>query len=126
MSSLQTQPSAPRVDLTRLSWRVQRWSAKLMVGFVVIHLLLMMFAVQGGLTAGEILSRTRGNWGWLAFYLGFVGLAGLHAPVGVRNILCEQLGLSRPLSPTLAVAHGAAIYLLGLRACLAVFHGGAF
>jgi fumarate reductase subunit C len=51
-------------------WLAQRASAAVLAICVVVHLATIIYAVQGGLTAGEILSRTRGNAGWFAFYNG--------------------------------------------------------
>ena len=56
---------------------------------VVVHLATIIYAVRGGLTAAEVLGRTRGNGWFLAFYALFVVAVAVHAPIGVRNILRE-------------------------------------
>jgi fumarate reductase subunit C len=86
-----------------------------------VHLATVIYAVQGGLSAAEILGRTRGNGGWLAFYALFVLAVSVHAPIGLRAVLAEWLkwrGLSRDL---LLLAFGLLLAGLGLRAVLAVF-----
>jgi fumarate reductase subunit D len=46
---------------------------------VLVHLATIIYAVQGGLTAAEILGRTRGNHAWLAFYTVFVLAVSVHS-----------------------------------------------
>jgi fumarate reductase subunit C len=88
---------------------------------VVVHLIVIVSAVRGGLSAAEILARTRGNVGWLVFYAVFVLAAAVHAPLGLRAVLAEWAG-SRGWSLAVAVAlFGAALAVLGLRAVWAVF-----
>jgi fumarate reductase subunit C len=48
-------------------WLLQRASAMVLAVCVVVHLCTIIYAVQGGLTAAEILGRTRGSVCWLAF-----------------------------------------------------------
>src|SRR3546814_5808086 len=50
----------------------------------------ILIAVEGGLTAGEILARTRGSPGWALFYGLFVLAAAVHAPIGLRNVVQEH------------------------------------
>ena len=102
------------------AWFAQRASAMVLAFCVVVHLATIVYAVRGGLTAGEILGRTRGHAGWAAFYTVFVLAAAVHASIGLRTILAEWAGL-RGRSGT-AVAHAIALVLLvmGLRAVYAV------
>jgi fumarate reductase subunit C len=105
---------------TRL-WIAQRASAAVLALCVVVHLIVIIYAMRGGLSAAEILGRTRGSWGWLGFYSVFVLAAAVHAPVGLRAIATEWLGWR---GRALAVAvHLVALGLaaLGLRAAWAVF-----
>ncbi|WP_229681047.1 succinate dehydrogenase [Neoroseomonas lacus] len=74
-------------------WVVQRVTAMLLALAVVVHLVMIVTAVRGGLSAAEILSRTRGNEAWLAFYVTFALAAGLHGAIGLRNIASEAIGL---------------------------------
>jgi fumarate reductase subunit C len=73
-------------------WTAQRASAAVLAFCVVVHLATIVYAVQGGLTAAEILGRTRGSVGWLAFYSLFVLAVTVHAPIGLRPVLAEWLG----------------------------------
>ncbi|MEX0730787.1 MAG: hypothetical protein WED00_07290 [Aquisalimonadaceae bacterium] len=104
-----------------LLWAAQRLSAVVLAVFVVVHLATMIYAVQGGLSAEEILGRTQGNIGWLLFYTGFVVAAAIHAPIGLRNIAMEHLGW-RGRSLEIAMLLVALLLLvLGLRAAWGVF-----
>jgi fumarate reductase subunit C len=105
-------------------WRAQRSTAHVLGLLVLVHLGLMVVAVQGGLTAGEILQRTQGAVGWLLFYASFVVLVSIHAPIGLKNILHEQLGLTQDKALKISAAYGVLLLALGLRACWAVFTGG--
>jgi fumarate reductase subunit C len=102
-------------------WLAQRASGAVLALCVVVHLAVIVYAVRGGLSAAEILGRTRGSVGWLAFYSVFVLAAAVHAPIGLRAILAEWLGW-RGRGATMAVHLLAlALALLGLRAAWAVF-----
>jgi fumarate reductase subunit C len=72
-------------------WVVQRASAAVLAVCVVVHLATIIYAVRGGLTAAEILERTRGNAGWFAFYSVFVLAVTAHVPIGLRSICTEWL-----------------------------------
>ncbi|MDE0460124.1 MAG: succinate dehydrogenase [Chromatiales bacterium] len=99
---------------------LQRLTAKLLAPLVVVHLVLILYAVHGGLSAAEILGRTQGSAAWGAFYGLFVLAVAVHAPVGVRNVVREW---TRWRGRSLDVASvGLAIVLLalGLRAVAAV------
>jgi len=72
-------------------WVAQRASAAVLAVCVTVHLFTIVYAVQGGLTAGEILSRTRGNAAWFAFYSLFVLAVTVHVPIGLRSVCTEWL-----------------------------------
>jgi fumarate reductase subunit C len=100
---------------------LQRASAMMLAFAVTVHLVTILYAVRGGLTAGEVLARTRGNGWFLAFYLLFAVAVAVHAPIGLRNILREwTLWRGRSLDVALAL-FAAALLFLGLRAALAVY-----
>jgi fumarate reductase subunit C len=99
---------------------LQRLTAMIMAPFVLIHLCLILYAVRGGLTAAEILSRTTGSWGWISFYFIFVVSVGIHVPIGFRNILIEWLRLSRPVASAICLALCVCLLFLGIRAVVAV------
>ena len=42
-------------------WAVQRLTAAILGVCVLVHLVTIIYAVRGGLSAADILSRTRGN-----------------------------------------------------------------
>jgi fumarate reductase subunit C len=105
---------------TRL-WIAQRASAAVLAVCVVVHLIVIVYAMRGGLSAAEILGRTRGSFGWAAFYTVFVLAVAVHAPIGLRAILMEWAG-SRGRSLSI-VTHlfALALAVLGLRAVWGVF-----
>jgi fumarate reductase subunit C len=73
-------------------WALQRASATVLALCVTAHLATNIYAVQGGLSAAEILGRTRGSVGLALFYGLFVAAVSVHAPIGLRTILRETLG----------------------------------
>lgn len=99
---------------------LQRISAMVLAPLVLIHLGLIIVAVQGGLSADEILGRTRGSVAWAAFYALFVLAAAVHAPIGVRTILREMTPWRGRSLDLAAVAFAAILLALGLRAVAAV------
>ena len=102
-------------------WVAQRASAAVLALCVTVHLATMIYAIRGGLSAAEILSRTRGNAGWLAFYSVFVLAVALHAPIGLRSVFSEWFGW-RGASRDIALALFAMfIAWMGMRAVIAVF-----
>ncbi len=89
--------------------------------FVLVHLATVIYAVRNGLSAAEILGRTRGNLGWAAFYALFVAAVAVHAPIGLRSVLSETFDWrGRGLELTV-LATGIALALFGFRAVYAVF-----
>lgn len=102
-------------------WIAQRASAAVLGLCVVVHLATMIYAIQGGLSATEILSRTRGNAAWLAFYTLFVLAVTVHAPIGLRAVLSEWLGWRGPGRDAFVLVLAAALATLGMRAVLGVF-----
>lgn len=101
-------------------WLAQRGTAAVLALCVVVHLATMIIVVQGGLTGGEILGRTRGSLAWAAFYATFVVAAAIHAPIGMRTIAAEWGGLRGRAVDGVLVVLGAALLVLGLRAVGAV------
>jgi len=104
-----------------LLWVAQRASAAVLGLCVVVHLATMIYAVQGGLSAGEILGRTRGNVPWLLFYTTFVAAVAVHAPIGLRAVLSEWMGWRGPSRDIALIAFAGALVFLGMRAVLGVF-----
>jgi fumarate reductase subunit C len=101
-------------------WYWQRISAMVLALCVLVHLGVLMYAVRGGLSAGEILGRTQGNWAFAAFYAVFVVACAVHVPVGLSNIAREWWGLPEQAALWLARAFGIVLLAMGLRAVWAV------
>ncbi len=105
-------------------WYAQRISAMILGICVSIHLLIIFYAIRGGLTAEEILGRTQGNIAFAIFYETFVLACFVHAPIGLANILEETFSkgiISKALSWLLAIL----IITLGTSAVIGVYTGGA-
>jgi fumarate reductase subunit C len=100
-------------------WLVQRATAVVLAACVLVHLCTILYAVRAGLSAEAVLGRTRGNWGWAAFYATFVLAASLHGAIGLRTIAREWLGWRRGAGIA-ALAIAAMLVVLGLRAVAAV------
>jgi fumarate reductase subunit C len=102
-------------------WAMQRATAALLAGCVAVHLATIIYAVRGGLTAAEILARTRGSIPWAAFYAVFVLAASLHAAIGLRAILAEWLGWRGDSAEFAVTLFALLLTVMGLRAAWAVF-----
>ena len=102
-------------------WMAQRASAAVLAVCVIVHLITIIYAVRGGLTAAEILGRTRGNAGWFAFYAVFVLAVSIHAPIGLRPIMTEWLGWRGRSRDVIAWVFGALLLWMGMRAVLVMF-----
>lgn len=92
---------------------------------VLVHLITIMLAVRGGLSAAEILGRLRGSPAWLAFYLIFVASVAVHAPLGLRAIVAEWLGWRGRFLNAGIFLVGTVLLALGLRAIAGLFGGAA-
>lgn len=101
-------------------WYWQRISAMVLAVCVLVHLAIIIYAVRGGLSAAGILGRTRGSWGFAAFYSVFVLACAVHVPVGLTNIAQEWWGLGERSAVWLARAFAVVLLLAGLRAVYAV------
>jgi fumarate reductase subunit C len=88
---------------------------------VVVHLVTILVAVRGGLSAAEILGRTRGNEAWLAFYAVFALAAGLHGAIGLRGIAAEWLGWRGRGFDLAWLCIGAVTAIFGIRAALGLY-----
>jgi fumarate reductase subunit C len=99
---------------------LQRFTAALMLPLIVAHLATILYATRYGLSAAEILSRTRGSALWGAFYGLFVVLAATHGAIGLRVVVSEWTGLRGRALDLCMVAAGLILATLGLRAVYAV------
>ena len=104
-----------------LLWVAQRASAAVLALCVTVHLVTMVYAIRGGLSAAEILSRTQGSLGWFAFYSLFVLAVSVHAPIGLRSILLEWLGWRGVWRDVFLAGLGVLLAVLGMRAVFGVF-----
>jgi fumarate reductase subunit C len=102
-------------------WIAQRASAAVLAVCVAVHLAMIIYAVQGGLTAAEILARTRGNAGWLAFYSVFVLAVTIHAPIGLRSVFIEWLGWRGRSRDVVLALFAALLAWMGMRAAIGMF-----
>ena len=104
-------------------WVAQRGTAVVLAICVAVHLVTIVYAVRGGLTAGEILARTRGSVGWAAFYGVFVIAAAVHGAIGLRAIAAEWLRWRGDSAEVFVTVVGLGLTLAGLRAVAAVVVG---
>lgn len=108
-----------------LEWFVQRVTGAVLAVCVLVHLAVIVYAVQGGVTSKEIAGRVGGSVPWLAFYSTFVVAVALHAPAGLRNILREHTSLGPRQTHWIMAAVCLAILYMGFRAVLGLYGLGA-
>ena len=101
-------------------WLAQRASAAVLALCVAVHLATMIVAVRGGLSAADILGRTRGSIGWGAFYGLFVVAVSIHAPLGLRTVAAEWLGWRGRAADAACASFGVALLVLGALAIAGV------
>ena len=104
-----------------LLWTAQRASAAVLAICVIVHLVTIIYAVRNGLSAAEILGRTRGNAAWAAFYALFVAAIVVHAPIGLRNFLSETFNWRGNGLDIAVMVIALTLAMWGLRAVYAVF-----
>lgn len=101
-------------------YMVQRITALIMAPLTLGHLAIMIYAVQGGLSADEILGRTAGSVFWFLYYATFVIAVSLHSAIGLRVIVFEVFGLRDLWLRAFTWAVSLTLLLLGARAVFAV------
>ncbi|MGH6912778.1 MAG: succinate dehydrogenase [Geminicoccales bacterium] len=110
--------SGPRLDL--FLYLAQRISAAILAPLVLTHVVLIVYATRGGLSAAEILGRTEGSALWALLYGLFALAVAIHAPIGLRTILGEMTPWhGRSLDVAMALL-ALGLLGLGLRAVAAV------
>jgi len=107
--------------MTPVLFLAQRVSAMVLGLAVAVHLATILYAIRGGLTAGEILARTHHNLGFALFYGLFVVAVATHAPIGLRNVIREWTPWRARTLDAALVLFGAVLLVLGLRAVIAVY-----
>ena len=109
-----------------LLWLAQRISAMVLAVVVAVHIGTIIYAVQGGLSAEEIIGRVQGNTGWLAFYGVFVAAVAVHGPIGLRTILREMTPVPARLIDVAAAAFAVLLAWTGWQAAYGLYgFGGA-
>ncbi|MEP3635981.1 MAG: succinate dehydrogenase [Paracoccaceae bacterium] len=106
--------------MTMRLYMAQRLSALVMAPLVVGHLAVMIYAIQGGLSAAEILGRTQGSILWFLFYGTFVVAVSIHGAIGLRTVAYEWGGLKGRSLDALMWVVGVGSFTLGARAVWAV------
>jgi fumarate reductase subunit C len=101
-------------------WVAQRLTAAILAVCVAVHLVTIIYAVRGGLSAADVLSRTRDSIAWAAFYALFVVAAATHGSVGLRTVAIEWLGWRKASADFLMGAVAIGFVALGLQAVYAV------
>jgi succinate dehydrogenase subunit C len=96
-------------------WYWMRITSMVLAVCVLVHLATIVYAVRGGLSAAEILGRTRGSVTFAAFYAVFVLACAIHVPIGLEAIVREWLGASARIGRVVAWVAALAIAVLGLR-----------
>ena len=98
----------------------QRLSAMILAPLVLLHLGVMIYAVQDGLSAAEILGRTRGSILWGGIYGLFILAAAVHGAIGLRVVLREMTAWRGAGPNAVAALFCAAVLVLGIRAVGAI------
>jgi fumarate reductase subunit C len=102
-------------------WMAQRASAMVLALCVIVHLVTIVYAVRGGLSAAEIFARTKGSAAGFFFYALFVLAVAVHAPIGLRPVLSEWLGWRGRSRDVCAALFAVLLAWMGMRAVLGVF-----
>ena len=98
----------------------QRISAMIIAPLVLLHLVVMIYAIQGGLSAEEILGRTQGSVLWGVNYAVFVIAVAVHGAIGLRVVIYETFGLSKTALDFITLIIATSLLALGGRAVYAV------
>ncbi len=103
-----------------LLWIAQRATAAVLAVCVLVHLVTIVYAVRGGLSAAEILERTRGSIGWGVFYGLFAISAAVHGAIGLRTVAAEWLGFRGEAAEVATTIVAVVLTIMGLRGVVAV------
>jgi len=101
-------------------YMLQRITALLMAPLVLGHIAVMIYAIQGGLTAAEILGRTKGSVAWFVFYGLFVVAISIHGAIGMRVVMYEWAGFKGKWLEAFTYSLGFFFFIIGARAVWAV------
>ena len=106
------------MNVRRHVW--QRLTAAALVPLILIHVAVIFYATRQGLTATDLLARTRGSVAWAVYYTAFTAVIAVHASIGLRNILVEWGGLRHRGAMIASGLFGLLLLVLGCRAVVAV------
>ncbi len=106
--------------MDRKLYILQRLTALVLLPLIIGHLIVILYAIKGGLTSAEILGRTQGSLWWGLFYGLFVVSVAVHAPIGLRNILKEWTPLNNQTSSVVSFLFGLLLLILGSKALVGV------
>lgn len=109
-----------KVGMSVRLYVLQRATAAIMAPLVLVHLGIILYAINAGLSAAEILGRTRGSIAWGLFYGLFVLAAATHGAIGVRTVAAEWSPLRGRQLDMLMWGFGVLLAALGFRAVAAV------
>jgi fumarate reductase subunit C len=101
----------------------QRITAMIMAPLVLIHLGVMIYAIQGGLSASEILGRTQGSFFWGLIYGLFVIAVSIHAAIGIRVVIHELFTLKKSVLDPITAGITFILLLMGGNAVYSVVVG---
>jgi len=101
-------------------YMLQRITAMFMGPFVLGHIAVMIYAIQGGLTTAESLGRTQGGVFWFLFYGSFVIMVSVHAVIGLLVIIHEFRGVKGFALSTITWSICLVFLFMGTRAVSAV------
>lgn len=101
-------------------YMAQRITALIMAPLTIGHIAVMIYAIQGGLSTGEILGRTQGSIFWFLFYGSFVVAVSIHAAIGLRVIVHEMTGLKDIPLRVFTWGVGLLLLFMGMQAVMAV------
>jgi fumarate reductase subunit C len=90
---------------------------------VLVHLITILYAMRQGLSAAEILSRTRGSIAFAAFYSVFVVSVAIHAPIGLAKIAEEWFQWRGKSLTAVLLVFALVLVVLGSRAVWGVYVG---
>ena len=107
--------------MSPLLFMAQRLTAFVLALAVSAHLATILYAVRGGLSAGEILARTHGNVAFMLFYGVFVVAVAIHSPIGLRSIIREWTPWRGRTLDLALVLLSLFLLALGFRAVYAVY-----
>jgi len=100
------------------AWRfvLQRASAAVLAICVAVHLTTIIHAVRHGVSAEAIIARMHASALWPAFYTIFVIAIAIHAPIGLRAIADEWMGLRGRIADAILVLIAGVLLAGGLYA----------